>query len=77
MQNAIYYYNQAFGFASGCAMACSSKMLSLNVLRLHNYVAKCNLGLVNLRLMCPVVLTVQGLQGGCRGVHCHVLAGEL
>lgn len=27
--------------------------------------------------MCPVVLTVQGLQGGCRGVHCHVLAGEL
>lgn len=44
MQNVIYYYNQAFGFASGSAMAYSSKMLSLNVLRLNNYVAKCNLG---------------------------------
>ena len=40
MQNVIYYYNQAFAFASGCAMAYSSKMLSLNVLRLKNYVAK-------------------------------------
>ena len=44
MQNVIYYYNQAFGFAIGSAMAYSSKMLSLNVLRLNNYVTKCNLG---------------------------------
>ena len=42
VQNIIYYYARALGFASGCAKADRSKILSLKV-SMNNNVAKCGL----------------------------------